>query len=153
MNSSPMYSYVITLYYIFNIFLAAQISALLLPQDQPSVCQGGSLSFVCRSDGDVILLYSPPIIDRSQAFSLTSSCESNPSFCTSRTSLSTTTIVVDDANNSSYSLVGTLNLYIPLDFERGFYRVFCGASSQGTTFVNSSTYRVIGKDPIHCCMA
>ena len=118
----------------------AQSSPTLLPQESQSVCPGGILSYTCTSNGDGMILFSPPIINESNPLPILSS---DPALtCRARvmSNLAATVVLVEFS-----SLIVTFTLYIPNEQSAGQHMVFCRVSSANGTETTTSTFSVLGK--------
>ena len=128
---------------LYYLDIAAQRTLIseLLPVTTQRVCQGNTVSFNCRTNGDTITMDIPNILQNQifNVFDFDRIQECNP-----RVNEGVTCVLLDDGDNTTFT--GSLTLYIQPGQNAGLYTVHCNASNSESNHTNSTAFIVDGED-------
>lgn len=118
----------------------------ILPQEHQSVCRGESISYNCIASGSSMALFSPPIVNESNALALFSN-DPVPT-CNPLSDSAAAIILVDSTGSPTF--MGTFTLYVSEERSEGQLTVYCRVSSvDGMVSTNETTFSVIGNMCMH----
>ena len=129
----------------FFSLLAAQLTTELTTLTEQRVKQGNAVSFSCKTNGTVLLLYAPPFINEDMAFTLFSL--DSPNFCAVRNGVPALSFLYklsDDGDITTFSAIVTI--IIPANQTSGSYTMFCVATGATGQQSISDTFVVGGED-------